>query len=161
MSNTFTAGQKMRAVDMVPQKIWTVSATSNSASIGTTETVIFTSPSTTYRAGRAYRITFRFRIQAATGALDATIAMRDTDASGFIRMSGVVYRIAAVSIAYGIHHEHIIVNTDTTDVTGHVLAMTLDNSTNTSVIQASSVHPAYFTCEEIGDADDYPEGVAF
>ena len=163
MSSTFVAGSKLRAIDMVPQKIWTVSSTSTSTAIGTTETVINTmgtAPSTTYRAGRAYLISMRFTLEAAGGALDNFITIRDTNASGTIRMGAVTTRIATTALGYAFHYEHYVVNSSGSDITGRVLVLTNDNSTNTCAVSASASRPAYWSCIEMGAAADFPEAVA-
>lgn len=163
MSNTFTAGQKLRAVDMIPQKLWTVTATTNSSSVAGTpssETVMYSSPSATYRAGRAYRMSLRFRANVNTGASDHTYAIRDTNASGTFRMGAQSYRVAVSTLNTGIYIEHIVANTTTSDITGRVLALTLIGSTNTNLINASASCPFYWGCYDYGDADDFPEAVA-
>lgn len=163
MSATFTAGAKVRAIDMVPQKIWTVSSTSDSSNITTTEAVISTigtAPSTTYRAGRAYKIVMRFRMNANAGAQDAIVTIRDTNASGTVRMEGVDLRLPATGLPYMFYYEHMVANTGGTDITGRVLVLTGDTSVNTWFADASSSHPAYWACYEYGASSDFPEAVA-
>ncbi len=165
MSATFVAGQKLRAVDMVPQKLWTTSSTSDSSSITTTEAVISsmgTAPSSTYRAGRAYLISIRIRIQAAAGAQDAILTIRDTNASGTIRMAPVFFRIPAftASTPFAIHYEHVVANTGGSDITSRVLVLTGDTTTNTWVADGEAAHPCYWSCLEMGVSTDYPEAVA-
>lgn len=161
MVNTFTAGQRLRAEDMVERKIWTVSSTSSSAAITTAETIVLTSPSTTYRAGRAYRLRIRTRIAVTASAAAAIVAIRDTNISGFIRMSDVYKQCPSITVGWGFYHEHVIANATASDVTGKVMVMTLRSSANTVTFNASSVHPTYWTCSEIGSSDDYPEAVLF
>ncbi len=163
MSSTFVAGQKLRAIDMVPQKIWTVSSTSDSSNITATEAVISTigtAPSTTYRAGRAYLLTMRFRINANAGAQDAIVTIRDTNASGTIRMAPVYNRIPATGLGFYFHYEHYVANTSGSDITSRVLVLTGDTTTNTWFADAEAAHPSYWSCMEIGASADFPEAVA-
>ncbi len=165
MSDTFVAGNRLRASDMVPQKIWTVSSTSDSSSINTTEAVISTigtAPSTTYRAGRAYKLTARMRLQASAGALDAIFQVRDTNASGTIRMGPQLTRLPSFAASQYFHVliETYVANTTTADITGRVLVLCGDASANSFVVDAEATFPCYWNCFEYGDADDFPEAIA-
>lgn len=164
MSSTFVAGAKLRAIDMVPQKIWTVSDTGDSTALTTTEAVISgfgTAPASTYRAGRAYKIIIRFRAQALGGAQDAFIQIRDTNASGTVRMSTVhLPRLPALSLSQGFYYEHMVANTTGSDITSRVLVLTGDTSTNTWFCDGGASHPSYWACYEMGASADFPEAFA-
>lgn len=160
MSNTFTAGQKMRAIDMVPQKIWTVSSTSATSNIGTSETVVGTAPSSTYRAGRAYMLQFHGLIRQNTSG-NANMGLRDTNAAGTSRRLQYVY-VSPPTTGQGLIADwaHILANTGGSDITSRVLVLTLQASSNTSFINAASTMPWFLSCYEMGDSDDFPEAVA-
>lgn len=162
MSNTYFAGQKLRAVDMVPQKLWTVSSTTATSNIGTTETAVGTAPSSTYRAGRAYLISFRGIYRCNTAPANITPRIRDTNTSGTVRMTGITTNLVTNSLNYVTHWEHYVANTTASDITSRVLVLTLTSSSgvNTVLINAAAEFPWYINCMEIGDADDFPEAVA-
>lgn len=159
MSATFVAGQGMRAIDMVPQKIWTASATSaNTAS--TAEVVALTGTSSTYRAGRAYLLSIRLPARAVGAATNMILRVRDTNASGTVRMDPVRWNLADNTSVWGLHYEHYVANTSGSDITSRVLVLTHTGSANTVRYDASAAHPAYFSCTEMGSSTDFPEAVA-
>lgn len=164
MSNTHVAGAKLIAANQVPQKIWTMSSTSAATAITTTEAIISTvgtSPSTTYEAGWAYELVIRLRAIAIAGAQDAWVTIRDTTAAGTQRMSPVyVPRLPAVGLPQGFYHRHWVANTGGSDITGRVLVLCGDTSTNSWTPDADASHPAVFACYKIGKATDFPEAVA-
>lgn len=162
MSDTFTAGMKLRAVDMVPQKIWTVSATSSNTATGahTIISTMGTSPSTTYRAGRAYRISIRLRLTPSVANF-CEIKMYDTNLSGTQRMPAVSFELPNRPLqAFGFHFEHIVANTGGSDITGRVLVLSTVTNTGTVQVVGASTCPAYWECTEIGEATDFTEAVA-
>lgn len=164
MSNTFLAGQKLRADEMIGQKIWTGLDTGDSVAITSTEAVLSgfgTSPSTTYKAGWAYAIDMRLRNFGNAGAQDAWVQIRDTNASGTVRMSTVYFpRIPAVSLPVGFYYRHWVANTGSTDITGRVLVLTGDTSTNNWNSDGGASHPSVFACYLAGLASDFPEAFA-
>ncbi len=165
MVATFIAGVKLQAVDMVPRKLWTVTATSASSAIpASTEQVISnigTSPSATYRAGRAYLLTARFRMSAGTASSDMRFQIRDTNVSGTVRMANASFRAQTTGEGYQALIEHFVANTGPSDITGRVLALTgTPGAGATLTVLASSTHNAYWSCIEMGSSDDYPEAIA-
>lgn len=160
MSNTYVAGARLRASYMAPQRVWTVTTTSNSAGI-TVEAITDTSPSTVYRNGGAWRLTYRSRVTAATANQLFGQAIRDTNIAGFIRMSTAFTPVITTSAnATWVHWEHIIANSSGSDVT-RVLVATGISTSGAMTLTASSVFPRYWTCDYIGLADDFPEAVLF
>ena len=61
MSATYTAGQKLRASLMAPQRVWTVTGTANTTATAA-EAIVGTSPSTTYINQGAWRLTLQTRV---------------------------------------------------------------------------------------------------
>lgn len=161
MSATFVAGQPLRASLMAPQRVWSVTSTSPSAGI-TTEAITDTSPSTTYIAGGAWRLTYKGRLTAGTASSQFGQAIRDTNLAGFIRMSACFTWLGSTSAnATWAHWEVILTNTTASDVTGRVLVLTGVSSATAITIGASSVFSRYWVCDYIGLATDFPEGVSF
>lgn len=165
MPGTWIAGQKLQAIDMVPRKIWTMSSTSAATAIApTTETVISsigTAPATTYRAGRAYLLSYRFRMQGGTADQTMVFRIRDTTALGTIRMDSASYRVTATGVGWSVHGETYVANTGASDITGRVLVLTGQSpGAGNLTILGSSTHNAYWNCIEMGSSDDYPEAIA-
>ncbi len=164
MSDTFVAGSKLRAIDMVPQKIWTVTGTSSPGSITTSETVQLTAPSTTYRAGRAYKLAFRAIFRSSSGTPNlTTIRIRDTNTSGTIRfeVSGRVLAINPATTNIGpFYFETYVANTGSSDITSRTLVLCMTADAANGVINAGANVPYYWNCIEMGAATDYTEAVA-
>lgn len=161
MSATWSAGQKVRASQMAPQRLWTVMDTVSAAAVGTTETLLGTAPSSTYRNGGAWRLTFRGLTRSAVGATEIGFAIRDTSTVGTSRKQVGFWRIPAASVNYENHWEHIVANASGSDITGRVLVLTYQSSSgvNTAFVGASATIPWYWSADYIGDSDDFPEAV--
>ncbi|HUM06363.1 MAG TPA: hypothetical protein VLT90_12940 [Terriglobales bacterium] len=163
MSNSFVAGQRLAASRIPGQRLWTVSSTSATAAIGATETVVITSPSSTYVAGGAYTLKFHgmLRPSAATAA-SAGIQIRDTNASGTVRMLIRQFATPAVVANYDAYFEWTVANTTGSDITGRVLVLTLTGTAApTYQINAGSPNaPYYLACEYSGLQTDFSEAVA-
>lgn len=164
---TFYAGGFIRAsqlqtvvdaVDRLRSPLWVVSSTSNSSSIGTTETVVATGASSTYRALTAYRITIRALIRGSV-ANTMTINVRDTDTSGTVR-GGLGSFTCSGTVNTPMHTEHMVANTGSSDITARVLVVTLIASTGTVNFAGGSTIPWYVDCVEAGPSADYTDAVA-
>ncbi len=164
MSATFVAGQKLRAADMVPQKLWTVTSTSGTTPQLNTETVILSAPSSTYRSGRAYLLSFRGVRRCNSVANRCVFRVRDTNASGTVRMDTGFYEIPATGTNFMTHFEHVVANTGGADIVGRTLVLTFAGNSGTAgqtvLINAGAAIPYYWSAMEIGAAADFPEAVA-
>jgi hypothetical protein len=146
------------AVDRLRSPLWVVSSTSSTTGIGTTETVVATAASSTYRALTAYRITIRALIRGSVANL-MTVNVRDTDAAGTVR-GGLGSFTCSGSSNTPMHTEHMVANTGSTDISARVLVVTLLASTGTVNFAASSTIPWYVDCVEAGPSADYTDAVA-
>ena len=163
MSATNVAGQKLRASDTYGDVLWTVTSTSATAAVGLTETAVITSPSSTYRANRAYRLSFGGLRRCNTAAARMAIAVRDTDASGTTRMGAGFHEIPANSVNFQTNWEAFVANTSaSTDINSRVLAMTIvsNSGANTVLLNAGANNPYFLMCELVGLATDFPQAVA-
>lgn len=143
---------------MVPQRTFVVSSTTTTAAI-TTETVVITGTSSTFRAGRAYKLSFKGLPRTTVAGAIVNFQVRDTNVAGTIR--GIIggYPLTATATNYGCYWEHVVANTGALDITTRVLCVTL-SATSSSTINAASTAPIVFACEEVGAATDYTEAVA-
>ena len=74
-------------------------ATSNSASIGATETVVLTLPSYTYKAGRAYKMVVNGLLKVSAAPNAPIWQIRKTNATGQVLNSGI-FNIAGTAVGY-------------------------------------------------------------
>lgn len=160
---TVAAGQIVLAdeIQRFITPMWAVASTSGSTA-ATVETVAATSPSTTYLAGRAYRLVFRgLAINVSGGTTTKmTIGVRDTNVAGTQRM--IEYGVLTQTGAnVGFTGEHMVANTGGTNITGRVLVLAhIANGTGTVQINAGAAIPRYFACYDAGLAADHPEAVS-
>jgi len=165
MSATFVAGAKLRAFQAVPQRIWTVTSTASTTATSA-EAVFATSPSTTYQNGGAWQLTFQGRMSSVSAATATAggIAVRDTNLAGAIRVSVGWFQTTATinTNPIAVNWRMLITNTSGADVVGRVLVATLTSSSAVTLqIQASSALPYGWSCDYIGLATDYAEGITF
>ncbi len=134
------------------------SATTSSILATTTETVLLTIPSFTFRAGFAYRVSIRFGIQSATAGTVCNLRLRKgTTAAGadygeFFRYEGK--GAAGVMSALG---QFYMLRTATTDLTT-AFCLTGQSSVaaaNAITLWASSASPRYLVIEPAGFATTF------
>lgn len=166
MSNSFLAGQRLVASRMPYQKLWTVQSTTATSSIGTSETVIASAPSSTYVAGAAYRLEFKGIVRSTTGVASlTTFRVRDTNVAGTLRqdLTGTLFTTTAATVNNGPYYNiHYVANTGGSDITSRVLALSIASSSAANLIlfNAGSTIPWFWTCHYVGLATDYPEAIA-
>jgi hypothetical protein len=130
-----------------------VAATTSSAGI-TTETVVLTLPSTTYYAGRAYRVAMAGGATTNTANTFADFRVKKTSATGATLAEFYRTSTPAVSLAFNAHGERIFV-VGAADVTA-VIVLTLQTPTGQQVHFATTTSPRYLCIDEVGPASYYP-----
>jgi hypothetical protein len=149
----------LEGIDLTP--VWTQWGATASPGGTTAETVIATAPSTTYRAHTAYRIEISGfgRRTVGTGSIGMSLAVRDTNAAGTVRMGALTYT-ASDTANTPIQLFHYIANATGSDILGRVLVVTIVTTAGTAVLNASAQKPWYATCIAVGLDTDFPQGVA-
>lgn len=152
----------LEGVDLIP--VWTVSSTTATAGVTTTETVFATAPSTTYRAHTAYRIEVSGygRRTDAGAATTQAIQVRDTNSVGTIRMGPLTYVVNPTGVISNLPIQlfHYVANTTGSDILGRVLVVTQVSGAGTVVLNASASKPWYATCIAVGLDTRFPQSVA-
>lgn len=162
MSNTIVAGAKIRAANVPWQRMWSVSSTTatGASAITTSETVVLTAPSTTYKAGGAYMLEARALGKINTAAGGFGFSVRDTNAAGTVRKTISYIWAGNTANNFETHWFHPVINSGGSDITARVLVLTSAVTANTGQVNAGTAIPYYFTCYYVGLASDYPEAVA-
>ncbi len=129
-----------------------------SAAIGTTETVVLTSPSVEFRANRAYAIvsTCRYVLSAATAQFPVP-RFRKTNLAGQLLADTGRWDMPASGLSI-MKTVNCIFTVGATNVTAPIV-MTLQTPTAAPTIiqNASAGNPRSFYIYDIGDAADYPD----
>ena len=149
-----------RLIDNTPHNVSYTAITANTAAV-TAETVAVTTSSITFRAGRAYRITFKGLAQS-SGASDAvTVRVRKTNTSGDVYIDSFRLHIPAAGANVPFYLANICSNSTAADVSA-VLVGTYARAAGagTSLIAATSTHVCYIEVEDIGEAADFPSARA-
>lgn len=147
----------LEGVDLTP--LWTVWSASATAATNTTELVIGTAPSSTFRAHTAYRVDFRFLGRSNTAATTMNISLRDTNVAGTLRMN---FSMPVSNTGNtGLFMQHYVANTTGADLTGRVIVITIQSgSANTVFFNSLAIYPWYIACIAVGVDTDFPQSVA-
>lgn len=131
----------------------------STGTVTTTETIGITSASTTFKAGRAYRITAKGWVQSTVLGDLVRIRVKKTNAAGqgFIdSFDGLRINSAAGMTAF--HLQNVAINGTGADVTAAlVMTYVRDTGTGNVLLGASAPNPAYIEIVDIGAAADYPD----
>jgi hypothetical protein len=130
-----------------------ISSTSNSAAIGTGLTTVLAFPSTTYKAGRAYRVTVHSGTSGNTAGGYAYMALNKSNAGGAQLQEFYRYPNPAASTVYASHGVADFV-VGAADVTA-VIAVTMLASVGTVTQFGSATSPRWASIEDIGLANQY------
>lgn len=131
-------------------------ATTDSAAIGGEAVVLFVD-NWTYKAGRAYRVSFGNLSQCTTASASAQYRLRD-QLSGFTNDLGEYGRYPSPTTANQAFHtggELFVANNATADLTGKTLALTLTCATGTATHRATSGTNRWMLIEDWGEAAAY------
>lgn len=145
-----------RLLDNIPRTISYTALTANTANNTGTEAVALTTSSVTFRAGRAYRITFKGLAQSSVAADQLTVRVRKTNTSGDVYVDSFRIPIPTAGGNVPFYLANICSNTTSADVSA-VLVGTYVRLTGTGncVLAATTTHVCYVEVEDIGDAVDF------
>lgn len=145
-----------RLSDNTPHTINYTALTANTANNTGTEAVALTTASITFRAGRAYRVTFKGLAQSSVAADQLTVRVRKTNTSGDVYVDSFRIPIPTAGGNVPFYLANICTNTTSADVSA-VLVGTYVRLTGTGncVLAATTTHVCYVEVEDIGDAVDF------
>ncbi|MFE3854607.1 hypothetical protein ACFXPN_26195 [Streptomyces griseorubiginosus] len=164
MPDLVYAGQRVTA-DMLsfrpPYTVAYAPLAANTSTTTTTEAVAITTPSITFKNGRAYRITLKCLAQSSVSGDTVTLRVRKTDTSGTAYLDQLRKYIPANGANTPEHFSNIATNTTGSDVTA-VLVATYQRASGTgnALIAASANNIAYVLVEDVGPAGDYSSAQA-
>jgi len=130
-----------------------VGATADSSAIGSTETVVLTVPSTTYKANTAYRIEFAGTVSVSVADNSPNIKFRKTNNAGQ-QFCSTFTTCHTITVGYGARTEAYF-QVGAADVTA-VIVMTLTGSGSYNAkMVASSTSPGTLNVFKVGPAANY------
>ncbi|MFJ9382084.1 hypothetical protein [Streptomyces sp. NPDC101455] len=145
-----------RLNDNTPHTVSYTSITANTATNTGTEAVALTTASITFRAGRAYRVTFKGLVQSSTAADQVTVRVRKTNTSGDVYLDSFRLVVPTAGGNTPFYLANICANSTASDVSA-VLVGTYArvSGAGNALISATTTHVCYIEVEEIGDAVDF------
>lgn len=159
------AGQKttaQRLNDNAPFTANYTSLTANSAAATTATVVAITTPSITFRDGRAYRVIFKGLAQSSVAADQIQVQVKKTNSAGASYVDS--FRIQAPSAGgnTAFYLANVITNTTGFDIVAPLVGCVLRvaGGTGNVILAASTNNIAYIHVEDIGSALDYPSAHA-
>ncbi|WEH40805.1 hypothetical protein [Streptomyces sp. AM 2-1-1] len=164
MPDTRFAGEALVAATENARAPFTLSftATNTDTPLGgtTAEAVWITTPSITFRAGRAYRVTVKGLLQLSAAATEAQVRVRKGVLGGLLIYDS--WRIPSPGASnYGIELSSIFTNATASSITTTVVGSVARASGTGTVLMAASVtSPAYLHFEDLGPASDFTGAVA-
>lgn len=147
-----------RLLDNTPHTISYTSLTSNTSTATSTETVALTTPSNTFRNGRAYRVTYKGLAQSSVANDSVTVRVRKTDTAGEVYIDSFRLAIPAAGANVPFCLSNILTNTSGADITAVWVGtfVRVSGGTGNVLLAATSTHVAYIELEDIGEAVDFP-----
>ena len=154
------AGQRvtsLRANDGHPRYInYTALTTTTAVNSTTTDAAGITTPSITFRNGRAFRIAYKGNAVSTSAGADGQFTVRPTSITGTPILLDSQRFGGSNAGTRGFYFENIVSNTSGADVS-RVLVGCYHNVTGTNTaLGAMSNQPAFLSVEDIGDATDFP-----
>jgi len=130
---------------------------STAMSASTTELVALTTPTITFRNGRAFRLVFKGLMQNSVASDQGDVRIRKTNSTTSPTLLDSFRFNLAASGTYGFYFESIVINTSGADIAVPLVG-TFARATGTGNINlfASATNPVYLHTEDIGNSDDYP-----
>ena len=127
----------------------------------TNETVWVTTPSITFRPGRAYRLTVKGLLTPNAASSEGRIRVRQTNLSGTTLFDSFRITTPSSSSNYGFEYSNVFINSGTI-ASGTALVGTVgrDSGTASYQVSASATHVAYLLVEDVGPAADFPGATA-
>jgi hypothetical protein len=136
-----------------------ISAVANSAAIAG-EAVVLTTPAMTFKAGRAYAVTYRGSVFPNTANTFHFIRVRKTNLAGALLSNLAQISTPAIGAQQTVYDRILIRRNAGTDLVGVVLALTSQHSAGTGTWTGGVNDIRYFEAEDIGVSADYPNAVA-
>ena len=127
-------------------------------STSTTELVAITTPTITFRDGRAFRVTYKGVAANTVAADQIQIRIRKTSSvTNPTLLDSFRYALGAAG-SYAFYFQNIFINTSGADIAVPLVGTynrVTGGAGNISIL-AAAANPAYLETEDIGDSDDYP-----
>lgn len=158
----WSPGQRITAQRLRDGAPWVVSYTAITATTPTTTSTTLTAAITTdplaFRAGRAYRISFRGGLVTSVLGQQGTVAITKGTATGSVLLNAQRIATAEGQLGtMGFYFENILtVGTDTTTALVGAYAIVNQLSGGNVAIFGSSATPSYLEVMDIGLAADFP-----
>lgn len=145
-----------RLTDNAPRTVDWATLTSNTAVVTTTETLVLAGNSVTFRAGRAYRVTFRGLAQSnGTANNGCRFRLRKTNAAGTVVREWWAIPLFSTTASrnFAVDLSTVLTNGTAADITAP-LAVTFvrDWGSDGILVAGTSGTPTSLHIEEIGDA---------
>ena len=146
-----------RLNDYTPRTISYTALTANTATNTGTEAVALTTASVTFRAGRAYRITFKGLVQSSVANDQVTVRVHKTNTAGDIYVDSFRLVVPTAAGNTPFYLANICSNTTAADVSAVLVGtyVRLTGSTGNCLITATTTHVCYIEVQDIGDAADF------
>lgn len=145
-----------RLNDNTPHTINYTAITANTATNTGTEAVALTTPSITFRAGRAYRITFKGLVQSSVANDQLTVRVHKTNTSGDVYVDSFRLVVPTAAGNSPFYLANICSNTTAADISAVLVGTYVRTSgTGNCLIAATTAHVCYIEVEDIGDAADF------
>jgi hypothetical protein len=160
LSDVFAANRVMvgpSAVDIGRGIVNSVSSTSPSAAVGSTETVVLTFPSITYKANRAYRVFHEanFTISAAVAAF-GNFQLRKTNSSGTVLATFSRFYGNATSTQFS-GRASAVFTTGNSDVTAALVVTSQGTASYNVTHWAAAGTPRVCSIYDVGSDIDFPD----
>ncbi|MFJ9214221.1 hypothetical protein [Streptomyces sp. NPDC102264] len=158
-------GQRITAQRLRDNAPWTVSYTAiatNGSTTTTTEILVTSSPTVTFRTGRAYRIALKCAVQSSAASDRVTVRLRKLNSTGivFVEVPHVVLPAASTN---QLAESAVIASNDTgADITTSIaLTIVRVSGTGTVLIAGSSAaFVGHILIEDYGSSADFPNSRA-
>jgi hypothetical protein len=158
------AGQRITAQrlrDSAPYvMVCTTLTSSTSATTLTTPQAAITTPSITFRAGRAYRLAYRGGMTSSTAGQQGTVLIAKGTAGGSVLLNSQRVPCAdGQAGTVGYYFENVVTNGTSADIVTALVGtyqLVYQVSSGTVAIFGSSTTPAYVEVLDVGLAADYP-----
>jgi hypothetical protein len=131
---------------------------STAISTSNTELVAITTPTITFRNGRAFRLTFKGIAANSVSTDQINLKIRKTNSTTNPSLLDSFRMALGSSGSYLFFFQNIVVNTSGADIAVPLVGTynRVVGGTGNINIFASAVNPAYLETQDIGDANDFP-----
>lgn len=137
-----------------------VSSTSNSSAIGTTETAVLTLSNVVFRARRAYAVRYGSQIICSLTTNVGIFRARKTNATGTLWGGSPAYGPSGAPPNIAAQGEFVIKRAADSDLTATIVLTLQASSSGTATHVGANPSARYMRIVDIGDDASYPEGFA-